>query len=453
MSFVFYDIAFLVLFSTFIGIILYKNRKNVRREGLLFLYKTTFGIETIKKIGEKHKGFLSSLEWIIITMGYVSMALMLYLMGRLVYIFITLPEFVRAVKIPPIVPLVPYLPEIFKVDFLPPFYFTYWILVLAVTAISHEFFHGIFSRINNIRIKSTGFAFLGPFIGAFVEPDEKQMAKLKPKNQLSILSAGTFANWLMVFIFFFVLWGFFAAAFQPSGVIFNTYAFTVVNTVDIQEVGKSMYIELDGGTNLTEIKIENITFFAVNLSGEKTVAYLDSPALKAGLKGAISELDGKRIASPKDLNKTLSAINPGANVSVKTIFNKSVQEYNITLGSYNNQAYLGVMLVKTDKLGFFNKIRSIIMFFKDPNVYYEPKYLEELTIFVYNLFWWVVFINLSVALANMLPLGIFDGGRFFYITMKKLTGSEKVSKSVFAAVTWLLIAVFIGLTVLWFFVR
>jgi hypothetical protein len=37
--------------------------------------------------------------------------------------------------------------------------------------------------------------------------------------------------------------------------------------------------------------------------------------------------------------------------------------------------------------------------------------------------------------------------------MKKLTGSEKVSKSVFAAVTWLLIAVFIGLTVLWFFVR
>jgi membrane-associated protease RseP (regulator of RpoE activity) len=93
------------------------------------------------------------------------------------------------------------------------------------------------------------------------------------------------------------------------------------------------------------------------------------------------------------------------------------------------------------------------MFFKDPNVYYEPKYLEELTIFVYNLFWWVVFINLSVALANMLPLGIFDGGRFFYITMKKVTGSEKVSKSVFAAVTWLLIAVFIGLTVLWFFVR
>jgi len=50
-------------------------------------------------------------------------------------------------------------------------------------------------------------------------------------------------------------------------------------------------------------------------------------------------------------------------------------------------------------------------------------------------------------------LGIFDGGRFFFITMKKLTGSEKVSKSVFAAVTWLLIAVFIGLTVLWFFVR
>ena len=453
MSFVLYDIVFLVLFSTFIGIILYKNRKNVKREGLLFLYKTTFGIEAIKKISKMHKGFLSSVEWVVIAMGYVSMALMLYLMGRLVYVFITLPEFVRAVKIPPIVPLVPYLPEIFKVDFLPPFYFTYWILVLVVTAVSHEFFHGIFSRINNIRIKSTGFAFLGPFIGAFVEPDEKQMAKLKPKNQLSILSAGTFANWLMVLIFFFVLWGFFAAAFQPSGVIFNTYAFSVVNTADIQEVGKSIYIGLDGGTNLTEIKVNNMTFFAVNLSGEKTVVYLDSPALKAGLQGVITEIDGKKIISPKNFNKTLSSIEPGKNVSVKTIFNDSVHEYNITLGTYNNQAYLGVMLIKTEQLGFLSKIRNIIMFFKDPNVYYAPKHLEELTIFVYNLFWWVVFINLSVALANMLPLGIFDGGRFFYITMKKLTGSEKAAKNIFAAVTWLLVAVFIGLTVLWFFVR
>jgi len=453
MSFVFYDIAFLVLFSTFIGIVLYKNKKNVKREGILFLYKTTFGIETIKKIGEKHKGFLSSLEWIIITMGYVSMALMLYLMGRLVYIFITLPEFVRAVKIPPIVPLIPYLPEIFKVDFLPPFYFTYWILVLAVTAISHEFFHGIFSRINNIRIKSTGFAFLGPFIGAFVEPDEKQMAKLKPKNQLSILSAGTFANWLMVFIFFFVLWGFFAMAFQSSGVIFNTYAFEIVNTSSIQSIGAPMHLDLNGGINLTTVKINNKTYFAGNMSGDRTIAYLDSPALNAGMKGVISEINGKAIKSPRDLNQTLFGMKPGTEIIVKTIFNNSINEYNVMLGEFNNESYLGVALIKTDSSGFFNKIRSIIMFFKDPNVYYEPKYLEELTIFVYNLFWWVVFINLSVALANMLPLGIFDGGRFFFITMKKLTGSEKVSKSVFAAVTWLLIAVFIGLTVLWFFVR
>jgi membrane-associated protease RseP (regulator of RpoE activity) len=453
MSFIFYDIVFLLVFSAIIGIILYRNRERVKREGILFLYKTTFGIDTIKEIGQKHKGFLSSLEWVVIAMGYFSMIAMMYLVGKLVYLFVTLPELVKAVKIPPIVPLIPYLPEIFKVDFLPPLYFTYWILVLAVTAISHEFFHGIFARINNVRIKSTGFAFLGPFIGAFVEPDEKQVSKLKLKGQLSILASGTFANWLITILFFFVLWGFFAGTFHSSGVIFNTYAFDIVNTSSIQSIGAPIHLDLNGGINLTTVKINNKTYFAGNMSGNRTLVYLDSPALNARMKGVISEINGEAITNQRDLNQTLSGLKPGTEIIVKTIFNNSVRAYNITLGEFNNESYLGVMLIKTDQSGFFSKVRSIIMFFKDPNVYYEPKYLGDLTIFIYNLLWWLVFINLSVALANMMPLGIFDGGRVFFLTMKKLTGSEKAANHIFAAVTWLLIAVFVGLTVLWFFVR
>jgi hypothetical protein len=59
-------------------------------------------------------------------------------------------------------------------------YFTYWIVAIALVAIFHEGFHGIFARFYNIKIKSTGFGFLGPFLAFFVEQDDKQMQKAKP---------------------------------------------------------------------------------------------------------------------------------------------------------------------------------------------------------------------------------------------------------------------------------
>ncbi|MEK6907553.1 MAG: M50 family metallopeptidase, partial [Nanoarchaeota archaeon] len=52
----------------------------------------------------------------------------------------------------------------------------------------------------NLKIKSSGFAFLGPILAAFVEPDEKEMIKKPKKQQLSILAAGPFSNILLAFL-------------------------------------------------------------------------------------------------------------------------------------------------------------------------------------------------------------------------------------------------------------
>ena len=55
--------------------------------------------------------------------------------------------------------------------------FFYWIISIFVIAVVHEFSHGLIARANNIKVKSSGFAFLAllvPIIpAAFVEPDEK----------------------------------------------------------------------------------------------------------------------------------------------------------------------------------------------------------------------------------------------------------------------------------------
>ena len=135
-------------------------------------------------------------------------------------------------------------------------------------------------------------------------------------------------------------------------------------------------------------------------------------------------------------------------------FNNTIKEYSIILTprpDNKSQAYLGVAILKPTTSSIFGKLRNKIVFFKDPNTYYKPKIAEELTIFIYNLLWWIVLINLSVALFNLLPLGISDGGRVFFLTILALTKSEKIAKKLYKFSTYFILFIFLLLTALWFF--
>ncbi len=155
MAFIVYDVILLILFAVFVSIFLYLGRKNLKREGLLFLYKAKWGIKLINYTGNKYKTALKFLSYISIGLGYILMAGIIYLFGKLVYIYTTLPHLVKTVKVPPVMPLIPYVDKL--VPGLPEFYFTYWIIILAIIAITHEFAHGIFAAYNKIKIKSRNF--------------------------------------------------------------------------------------------------------------------------------------------------------------------------------------------------------------------------------------------------------------------------------------------------------
>ena len=222
MVFFYYDLAFLILSCIVVGLFLYKNRKKLEIESkILLLYKTQFGIGFIEDMAKKHKWTLNILTYMSIFCGYLLMAGGIFLLIQTVHIMwtsVTLP------KIPPLVPLVPYLPDLFKIKFLPPFYFTYWLIAIAIVAVSHEFMHGVFARLYKVRLKSTGFGFLGPFLAAFVELDEKEMAKKPIKSQLAVLSGGSFANLIMSILFLIIMTGFFSIAFVQAGVIIPEFA-------------------------------------------------------------------------------------------------------------------------------------------------------------------------------------------------------------------------------------
>ncbi len=467
-NFIVYDVIFLIAFALFVSIFLYTRKHNLKREGLLFLYRAGWGIKLINKVGNKYKKTIKVLSYFSITTGYILMVTMFYMFGKIIYLYIAFPSVVKAIKIPPITPLIPYLPQVFKLDFLPPFYFTYWIIIIAIIAISHEFSHGIFAAYDKIKIKSTGFGFfpffLPVFLAAFVELDEKKMAKKKIHSQLSILSAGTFANVLTAILFFGVIWIFFSLAFVPSGVVFDTYPYTLIgvssitmiNGINVQNLTYNNMADLMNNDTLNKITSENnflITkkSFAEQKGSDNIVVYYDAPAINANLERIITKINGKQLTSTDNLGKEISKYNPGEKVTL-TLINKDGKEYNgdIILGENpdTKKAWLGIGFNQRQQSGVFGKFVSLLSSFKKDHVYYTQRF-DGISVFIYNLLWWLALISISVALVNMLPVGIFDGGRFFYLTILAITKNEKIAKRAFAFSTYFILFLVFVLMVSW----
>ncbi len=473
MNFIIYDILILIAFAIFISVFLYTKRKNLKKEGLLLLYKETWGIKFIENLGGKYKKFWKVLGYISIAMGYLLMILMIYFFIRVLMIYLFSPEIVRAIKIPPIMPLIPYLPTMFNIDFLPQFYFIYWIIIIAIIAIPHEIAHGIYAAYNNIKIKNTGFGFFPfffpVFLAAFVEPDEKEMTKKSKIAQMSILSAGTSANVLTALIFFLVLWLFFSFAFAPSGVAFDTYSYSLISVSSITMINNITSNNLTYNETLNILDKDINEVYAGNKyllsksvfedSSSKTayesgivLVYDDSPAIKNQLSGAITEIDGVTITSKEKLIEELGKKSPGEMINIKTFDGEKHKENSILLEEHpeiEGRAWLGIGFVDKKRSGIIGRLADVMTLLREPNVYYKPVF--AFSEFIYNLLWWIVLISLSVALVNMLPIGIFDGGRFFYLTIAAITKSEKIAKRAFIGITYLFLILLALIMFFWAF--
>ncbi len=480
MSFVIYDLIFLVIFAVVVIIFFYKNKKNVSREmKVAFLYRSQLGVKIIDYIGTKYKKTLKALKYPIIVVGYFLMAGIVYLMIRAAWIYVSNPVLVTSVvKAPPIAPVIPYFPKIFGLEsFFPPLYFTYFIIAIGMVAIVHEFSHGIYMRYNKVRIKSTGVLFLGPLLGAFVEQDDKAMNKLPKSDQMSILGAGVFANVILGILFLLIWWMLFYVSFAPNGAIFNDYILgnTSVSSVnyiggvkisDHTNNGLLFLLENNNFTNNLTLETINgkVEFTKINandgdyyipvnslkdqlLHNESEIyMYKDLPAIESGLKGTIVKADSKEIKTHNDLVEFLDGKKPGDSIRLETIFNDENLKYQITLAENpddSKKPLLGISNYRSSRLN----TAEAMAFFRNP--YTDYKISNEFFSFIYYLVFWICFLNLAVAFFNMLPASILDGGRFFYLTIWGITGKEKVAKKAYKFAGIIILGIFILIMVSW----
>jgi len=361
-----------IIFLILLTIYVYLQRKKMQTHGffpLLYfsMYKTKIGINFMDKLGRKFSKTLKFLGYVGIVIGFLGMILLAFSLIQNVYSLFATPEAEPGVGL--------VLPFKVKGAFYVPFF--YWIISIFIIALVHEYAHGVIARAHNIKVKSSGFAFLAILIpiipAAFVEPDEKTLRKRPHLQQLSVFAAGPFSNIILAFI------------------VLGLSAFILSPIIDV----------------MVDRNIQIVDF----IDGE-----FESPTKAAGVTAGetIIEIDGTKIDGTDSLAKVLKDKGPHSTIDLKT----DASSYTITLienPDDEKSGFLGIRLSQTltTKESFEEKYGSTI-----------PLIIRWIS----GLFGWLILLNLGIGLFNLVPIGPLDGGRMLQLVLHRFFDTKKGDK-------------------------
>lgn len=278
--------------------------------------------------------------------------------------------------------------------------FWFWIITIAIILIPHEFMHGVIARMEKVRLKSVGLLLLAIFPGAFVEPDEKQLARKGLWARLRVFAAGSFINILIGLSVLFIAQAFlWSSAVQPGLLITSVAPSSPAGIAGLKE---GMVIQdFDGAPQIGFYDYSALILLSKlpNSTSEKAPQAMGQLLLlnrlskhKVGDNVSITATEGKRIIRPQDSD-----------------YGK--YQYNIVLGNNTNipnLAYLGV----TTSLNTASPGSFVVLF--------------PLLAFVWML-------SFFVGIFNILPIHPLDGGLMVEAVAKRY--AKKKSKIIVRAIT------------------
>jgi len=271
-----------------------------------------------------------------------------------------------------------------------------WLAIIAAIMV-HEGAHGVIARSLGFRVKSSGLLFFLVIpVGAFVDVDEEQMAKAKPKNSVRVLAAGPGANIAVAIV---CLLGVLIITSGLTPVVDGLYVFDVMEGRPAEDAG--LLLE-DVIISVDELPITNFDDF-------------------------------KAILDDKNPNDTIQ-ITVARGEKWNDQFSTTAK-----LTEHNGSAYLGVSvgeLLTEQRLRTYQKLAtetlyihfmpptlapSLVPFSGALNDFYTHTLGENWHILA-NVFFWLWFVNVNVAIFNALPIYPLDGGRAFKSVLKSGLG-------------------------------
>ncbi|MBI5332517.1 MAG: site-2 protease family protein [Candidatus Aenigmarchaeota archaeon] len=350
------SLAGFLVFILAVGLLIYKDRKNMKLEGIVLMRRTNKG-RAILDIVKKQPRLWKIIGIISLIAGIIGMIFITFFIANNTMLIFS-GEKTGSVKI-----VLPWseagtAPGVFFL----PWYF--WIIGIAVIVIPHEFFHGFMCRLHGIKVKALGwFLLLGILPGAFVEPEKKSLDSAKPGTKLKIYAAGSFANILTAGIAYIItiilIFTFFAPAGVSVGVIAN-------ETYPAYQANMSGYI--------THINIQQA--------------------------GYNTNTSGIEVRSVNDITSAMETVKIGDIVKITT--NKG--EYDIkTIEHPDNpgKAFIGIT-------GPYNTVN-------EP----KEQGTKDIVNFFTDMFMWIFILSLGIGLFNLLPMKPLDGGYIMEEIVKK----------------------------------
>jgi membrane-associated protease RseP (regulator of RpoE activity) len=343
-----------IIFYSLIILFIILMRKKFEFHGkIIALYKTGFGLSMIERVGKKHAAIIKILGYCGIGVGFIGMAAIVILILKGLWDLVLVPGAPPVIS--PVLPGIPIPGSPIQVPLIEG-----WIALFIVVLI-HEFSHGIVAAAHNIRVKSTGLLFFGPLLGAFVEPDEKQVEKKGDVVKYSIFAAGPFSNVLLALAAILLI------VFAVSPAI-NNYAAP-----------------------------EGFVFTKVDD---------DLPAYKAGLEAGVTYnlVNGEKINSALEFEKALAPVKPGEAVTI----GNSLGSYNVTT-TFREEAPEKALIGVNIRTKLTN----------------EGSAWLNVLLWANGLIAWIFILSLGLGLANLLPIGPVDGGRMIKEALENTLGKSK----------------------------
>ncbi|MBS3159911.1 site-2 protease family protein [Candidatus Woesearchaeota archaeon] len=374
-----YDLLFAIIFYGILYLLFLKYRSRFDIQGKIFvMLRTKIGLKLMDNIAKRCPRLLKYLGYFGILICFIGMGFIFYYLIKGTLDLMFKPDVIPILS--PVLPgvEVPGLPIVMS--------FWHWIIGILIVAGIHEFSHGLYARLARIKIKSSGIAFLGPILAAFVEPDEKEMKNISVRKQLSIMMGGPFSNFLSGAVFFLIL-------------------------ILILDPLAGNMVEYNG------VKI-------ISINEELPI---NSSGLKIG--DEITYIDNYPIFNQKDFVSVLDTKKPGDVIEVETL--DGFNEVELVARERNqSEALMGLSVTYS----------SIDI--KDG----KNKILAYILLWLVELFFWLYVISFGIGLFNLLPLGPLDGGRMFMIVIKNYIKQENIGNIIIKTMTWFcLVLIFINL--------
>jgi len=255
--------------------------------------------------------------------------------------------------LPGIAPIIPGM-KIPKTDFVVPFA-EGWIALISLMIV-HELAHGILSRVAKVKVQSLGLVTLGIIpIGAFTEPDEKELMEKPALEQQRMYAAGSMANFAAMAVLIVILMGTLFTLGPAFSEVYNK--------------------------NVTGLEITGLDETALASTGETP------PALEVLEKGMVIEsINGKTIKTRNDLEE----LKPNLAVGSSAVFKIKGYDEPFML-EINQEKRFGI---------FVNEMLSGPLPFS-LTVYF----------FIVSLLSWMILLNFAVGMVNFIPMEPFDGGK------------------------------------------